>query len=64
MRILFDDLAPAFKDRHGGYTRIIRLNQRPGDASPQAILEWVELPAPAPAKAAAPASGTEGKSQG
>jgi large subunit ribosomal protein L17 len=46
VRILFDELAPGFKDRPGGYTRIIRLNRRLGDAAPLAILEWVETVAP------------------
>ena len=52
-KILFKEIAPVFKDRKGGYTRIIRLNQRQGDAAQRAILEWVEVPvteAPAPAK--------------
>ena len=44
VRILFEELAPLFKDRRGGYTRIIQLNQRNGDAAQLAILEWVELP--------------------
>jgi large subunit ribosomal protein L17 len=45
VRILFDEIAPAFKERRGGYTRIIRLmNQRQGDASQMAILEWVDMP--------------------
>ena len=43
-RILFKDLAPIFKERPGGYTRIMRLNQRQGDAAQLAILEWVETP--------------------
>ena len=43
VKILFDEIAPAQKDRRGGYTRIIKLNQRQGDASQKAILEWVEL---------------------
>ena len=53
IHILFDKIAPVFKDRKGGYTRIIRLNQRQGDAAQRAILEWVELPmeaTPEPAK--------------
>jgi len=45
VRILFEDLAPVFKERRGGYTRIIRLGERRGDVAKQAILEWVELPA-------------------
>jgi large subunit ribosomal protein L17 len=45
VRILFEDLAPLFKGRSGGYTRIIRLGQRQGDAAEMAILEWVEQPA-------------------
>ena len=43
-KILFKEIAPVFKDRKGGYTRIIRLNQRQGDAAQRAILEWVEVP--------------------
>ena len=43
VKILFDEIAPAQRDRHGGYTRIVRMNQRQGDASQRAILEWVEL---------------------
>lgn len=44
IRILFDEIAPTFRDRRGGYTRIIKLNQRQGDSADLAILEWVELP--------------------
>jgi large subunit ribosomal protein L17 len=43
-RILFNELAPVFKSRAGGYTRIVQLNQRNGDAAQLAILEWVETP--------------------
>ena len=42
VKTLFTDIAPSFKDRPGGYTRIIRLNQRQGDAAQLGILEWVE----------------------
>jgi len=42
VRILFDDIAPRFADRPGGYTRIIRLAKpRLGDAGTRAILEFV-----------------------
>jgi large subunit ribosomal protein L17 len=44
VKILFDEIAPVQKARPGGYTRIIRLNQRQGDAAERAILEWVDLP--------------------
>jgi large subunit ribosomal protein L17 len=39
---LFDDIAPRSAERHGGYTRIIRLGQRKSDAAPVAFLEWVD----------------------
>jgi large subunit ribosomal protein L17 len=56
-KILFKDIAPAFKERNGGYTRIIRMEQRPGDSAQRAILEWVDTIAPAAAPAeAAPAT--------
>jgi large subunit ribosomal protein L17 len=44
VKILFDEIAPSQKERHGGYTRIVRLHCRPGDASQRAILEWVDIP--------------------
>jgi large subunit ribosomal protein L17 len=47
VKILFNEIAPAQKERRGGYTRIIRLGQRQGDASQSAILEFVDLPLPA-----------------
>jgi len=49
LRILFEDIAPAFKERNGGYTRIVKMEQRQGDAAQKAILEWVDYTAPAPA---------------
>ena len=55
-KILFKDIAPAFKDRRGGYTRIVRLmHQRQGDAAEMAILEWVDMPVSEPAAETAPA---------
>ena len=59
-RILFKDIAPAFKDRQGGYTRIIKMNQRQGDAAQRAILEWVDFTPAAPATDEA-APGAEAK---
>jgi large subunit ribosomal protein L17 len=44
VRILFNEIAPTQKERNGGYTRIIRLNERQGDAAELAILEWVDVP--------------------
>jgi large subunit ribosomal protein L17 len=43
VKILFNEIAPTQKERHGGYTRIIRLHERQGDAAQKAILEWVDL---------------------
>ena len=38
---LFEKIAPAMKDRKGGYTRIIKLGTRRGDAAEMCILQWV-----------------------
>ena len=45
---LFAEIAPRFKNRAGGYTRILKLGPRIGDGAPTALLEWVERPAPEP----------------
>lgn len=42
LKKLFDDIAPRFKERKGGYTRMYLLGQRQGDAAEMAIVELVE----------------------
>jgi large subunit ribosomal protein L17 len=39
---LFDNIAPRFKERNGGYTRLTRTGNRRGDAAPTAVLELVD----------------------
>src|SRR5260370_1480053 len=56
VKILFSEIAPAQKDRRGGYTRIVRLGERQGDASQKAILEFVDLPVAETLVEAAPAA--------
>ena len=67
VKTLFDEIAPANKDRHGGYTRIVKMNQRPGDSAQKAILEWVDYgmapEAPAAEKPAKEAKPTDEKKE-
>ena len=56
---LFADLGPRFKARSGGYTRILKMESRPGDSAPMALMQLVEKPA----AAAAPAAQPEGKAR-
>ena len=44
---LFAEIAPAMKDRKGGYTRIVKLGTRKGDAAEMCILQWVMAEKPA-----------------
>jgi len=53
---LFDTIAPRFKDRPGGYTRIVKIGWRHGDAAPLSMVELVAEPV-----AAETSSGTEKK---
>jgi large subunit ribosomal protein L17 len=39
---LFDNLAPRFANRNGGYTRIVRTGRRRGDGAPTAVIEFVD----------------------
>tara|TARA_Y100000768_G_scaffold371281_1_gene337883 strand:- start:413 stop:811 length:399 start_codon:yes stop_codon:yes gene_type:complete len=43
VRILFDDVAPNYIDRPGGYTRIVKLGYRDNDRAPVSIIEFVDM---------------------
>ena len=57
---VFLDLAKRFRDRHGGYTRIIKLGRRRGDNAAMSLIEFVELGADG---SAGTPSKTKGKSK-
>ncbi len=39
---LFEDVSPKFKDRSGGYTRIAKLQEKPGGSRKEAVIDFVE----------------------
>jgi len=56
---LFEDLGPRFKARAGGYTRILKMDPRPGDSAPMALMQLVDKAAQA--ADAAPEAETKAK---
>ncbi len=61
VRRLFDTVAARYADRRGGYTRIIPVGMRRGDAAPMVILELVDRPEAPKAKPEKGKKGTEPK---
>lgn len=41
-KILFEEISPKYLERNGGYTRIVKTGFRKGDASPLAVIEFIE----------------------
>jgi len=41
---LFNELGPRFKDRPGGYLRILKIGYRPGDSAPMALVQLLDQP--------------------
>jgi large subunit ribosomal protein L17 len=56
---LFEDLGPRFKARAGGYTRILKMDPRPGDSAPMALMQLVDKPVAVVAADEAPAKKTK-----
>jgi large subunit ribosomal protein L17 len=54
---LFEELGPRYKQRKGGYTRILKFGFRVGDNAPLALVELVDRPQPDRAAEAAPPAG-------
>jgi large subunit ribosomal protein L17 len=57
VRKLFDVLAPRYKDRHGGYTRVLKAGFRYGDNAPMAVIEFVDRDVEAKGRDSGPAAG-------
>lgn len=56
---LFEVLGPRYKDRHGGYTRVLKAGFRYGDNAPMAVIEFVDRDVEAKGKDSGPPQGGE-----
>jgi large subunit ribosomal protein L17 len=56
---LFNELGPRFKDRPGGYLRILKMGNRPGDNAPMAFVELLDRPEAAEAEETAESTSAE-----
>jgi large subunit ribosomal protein L17 len=56
---LFEVLAPRYKERHGGYTRIMKAGFRFGDNAPRAVIEFVDRDVDAKGQDSGPVQGRE-----
>jgi large subunit ribosomal protein L17 len=59
VRKLFDVLGPRYKDRHGGYTRVLKAGFRYGDNAPMAVIEFVDRDIEAKGKDSGPVQGQD-----
>jgi large subunit ribosomal protein L17 len=59
VRKLFDVLGPRYKERHGGYTRVLKAGFRYGDNAPMAVIEFVDRDVTARGKDSGPVQGNE-----
>ena len=60
VRKLFDVLGPRYKDRHGGYCRVLKAGFRYGDNAPMAVIEFVDRDVEARGKDSGPVQVQEG----